>query len=145
MKKIGIFASLHEQQDREFVQEIISAASKAKEDIDVVVFYESPVKLDSLLQTSFVSFDNIWSFSGTLLSLSITKLYSVHNIPLAIKHVYVADNDKKFNPLSLLYLKNDCEIVCVNDETKNNLDRTIGTNRKVTKCESAKDILEVIT
>jgi hypothetical protein len=145
MKNIGILLDTEKEEQVDFANRLIDLIKSSGENIDIVIFYESAKRMKKQFATSTLSMEHIWSFGGTLITLSATNLSHVINIPLEINHVYIPDYDLLLNPLSLLLTKEKFKIICLSNVSMNNMNRTIGSNIETKLSDNFKNILKEIS
>jgi len=127
-KNVGILADLRSSEAEDYARRMQKALSKVK-GINVVIFYHNLCKVKPF-ETSMLSIDHLWGFSGTLFCLSASSVNHVANIASKINTIYIPDLDVDFDPLKLLFMNYEFEIASSEENVSNKVKRSIGDNIK---------------
>jgi hypothetical protein len=141
MNKVGILASSVSSEQMKFAKSVASCVKNSSKNTDVVIFYDSLSKIEEYPNVSFLSSDHIWSFTGTLITMSLLNFHSVLDIPLKIHHIYHGDYDQYYDPLMILYLTQTFKLTCITEDFQKKLQRTIGKNKEINKYETVEDLV----
>jgi len=145
MKNLGILLDMRSPEQVLYAQDVCEKAVGSNNVKDYVIFYTRLCRLEKPFNTSILSINHLWSFSGNLILLSSDKLLEIKTIPSNIEIIYVPDTDENFDALKLLCSHANVKIKTMRVESKSLIDRTIGDNIPSQKYSSLETLIGDIT
>lgn len=142
---LGIY--VHSLKDQEKIKDIFSAIDHGIDNdilYDASVFFDDISYTENTVKCGLFNSSELWNFSGSLVSTSLSTTMSALKIVNNIKLYYYYGWESNINPLSLIFLKNgNLSVICDSEESKQDFYRKTG-QQPFGVCENFYEVIQLV-